>query len=90
MKGHGISMATEVNEGNSRKSSPSDVMPNWRQLPMRKREEVSENLTGYEIHVGRLAMVGFIGLLVTEIVSGEGFAEQFQDAFIFALDSFNR
>lgn len=48
--------------------------PRWTELP-RARESRPE-LAGFEINTGRLAMVGFCGLLATEIVSGQSFGEQ--------------
>ena len=57
------------------------ITANWRQLPSKGPKEVpitKEDLS-IEIIIGRVAMVGFIGLLVREIVSGEKFSEQFID-----------
>ena len=48
--------------------------PRWTELP-RAREPRPE-LAGFEINTGRLAMLGFCGLLAREIVSGESFGEQ--------------
>lgn len=56
----------------------AEKKPRWTELP-RSRENRRE-LSGFEINTGRLAMVGFCGLLATEIVSGQSFGEQFLHA----------
>ena len=53
--------------------------PRWTELPMRTRDLSPPELDGFEINTGRLAMVGFVGLLAREIVSGESFGQQFID-----------
>lgn len=40
------------------------------------RKESKADLGGAEINTGRLAMIGFLGLLVKEVVSGQSFSEQ--------------
>jgi hypothetical protein len=59
----------------------AEKKPRWTELP-RSREKKPE-LAGFEINTGRLAMIGFCGLLATEIVSGQSFGEQ----FVLALSS---
>jgi hypothetical protein len=50
------------------------------------KEEISkQGLSGFELSIGRLAMVGFVGLIVGEVVSGESFSEQFIEAFRYLL-----
>lgn len=53
---------------------PDSVGPKWTDLP-RKVDEIAE-LDGVEIGVGRLAMVGFFGLLAGEVISGHSFSQQ--------------
>jgi hypothetical protein len=56
---------------------------NWRQLPSRSTTGLPEHveMAGTELHVGRVAMLGFVGLLVGEVVTGESFSQQFLEAF---------
>ena len=51
--------------------------PAWTELP--RVRESKPDFSGVEINTGRLAMVGFIGLLGKEIVSGESFGDQIMD-----------
>jgi hypothetical protein len=53
---------------------PDSVGPKWTDLP-RKVDEIVD-LDGLEIGVGRVAMVGFFGLLAVEVVSGHSFPQQ--------------
>ncbi len=52
----------------------AEKKPRWTELP-RVREPRRE-LSGFEINTGRVAMVGFCGLLAREIMSGESFGQQ--------------
>ena len=52
----------------------AEKKPRWTELP-RVRQSQSE-LSGFEINTGRVAMVGFLGLLAREISSGESFGQQ--------------
>lgn len=63
----------------------TQITTNWRQLPSKGPKEVTitKQELSIEIIIGRIAMVGFIGLLVREIVSGEKFSEQFVDIVSF-------
>jgi Chlorophyll A-B binding protein len=68
---------------NSRQSNTTPRVlqqrPRWTDLP-RERNAIAE-LSGFEIITGRLAMLGFCGLLAREVVSGESFGEQIIHAF---------
>jgi hypothetical protein len=51
----------------------------WLELPTPRKQRNSfldNNLPSVETVVGRVAMIGAIGLLVTEITTGESFMEQ--------------
>eukprot|EP00980_Cylindrotheca_fusiformis_P004053 scaffold880_cov132-Cylindrotheca_fusiformis.AAC.49 len=51
----------------------------------RPRERVdSEKYSNVEIGVGRVAMVGFVGLLTNEVISGQSFGQQIVDAVVVA------
>lgn len=52
----------------------AEKKPRWTELP-RVRQSQAE-LSGFEINTGRVAMVGFCGLLAREISSGESFGQQ--------------
>mmetsp|Transcript_13154 Transcript_13154/g.24689 ORF Transcript_13154/g.24689 Transcript_13154/m.24689 type:complete len:111 (-) Transcript_13154:1729-2061(-) len=66
-----IQMVSEVDE---RVPTPA----NWRQLPSRvPKDGYDKELPGFEIYIGRIAMVSFIALLAREVISGESFSEQF-------------
>lgn len=58
------------------------VGPKWTDLP-RKGDEIAE-LDGVEIAVGRLAMVGFFGLLAGEVISGHSFSQQIFETLLSA------
>jgi hypothetical protein len=64
---------------------PQQIPTNWRQLPSKGPREITitKQDLSIEIIIGRIAMVGFIGLLVREIVSGEKFSEQVIDIINF-------
>ena len=57
----------------------AEKRPRWTDLP--RERKTRPELSGYEINTGRLAMIGFCGLLVREVVSGESFGEQIVHAF---------
>ena len=52
----------------------AEQKPRWTELP--RNRQAGPELAGFEINTGRLAMVGFVGLLGREIVSGQSFGEQ--------------
>jgi hypothetical protein len=56
-----------------------DKRPSWIDLP-RARSGDAPQLSGVEITTGRVAMMGFCGLLAVEIISGESFGQQILDA----------
>lgn len=56
----------------------AEQKPRWTELP-RARDNGPE-LSEFEINIGRLAMIGFFGLLAREITSGESFGQQFVEA----------
>lgn len=60
----------------------TEKKPSWMDLP-RVRESRQE-LSGFEIYTGRLAMLGFCGLLAREIASGESFGQQLISAIAVA------
>jgi hypothetical protein len=57
----------------------AEQRPRWTDLPRERKTQ--PELSGYEIITGRLAMIGFCGLLAREVVSGESFGEQIVHAF---------
>lgn len=55
-------------------------LPEWVNLPNRvSRKAVTSTLFTTEIQIGRLAMVGALGLIVKEFVTGESVLEQISD-----------
>jgi hypothetical protein len=55
-------------------------LPAWVNLPNRvSRSAVTDTLFTTEIQIGRLAMVGAVGLFLKEIVTGESVLEQISD-----------
>jgi hypothetical protein len=60
-----------------------DSKPRWIELPTRARGDVPQ-LARAEITTGRIAMVGFFGLVAGEVVSGESFGQQILDAVMLA------
>jgi len=64
-------------------STPSEVssreVPAWAQLPSKPDFHNMDLSLRAEIWIGRLAMAGAIGLAVTELGTGESFADQFMD-----------
>lgn len=58
----------------------AEKKPRWTELP-RVRQSRPE-LSGFEINIGRLAMIGFCGLLAKEVVSGQTFGEQVLQAIM--------
>ena len=65
--------ATQVDSDHD-SSSP---LPNWTELPLKREAEV--DLAPVEIGLGRIAMLGFFGLLAVEVITGESFSEQIID-----------
>ena len=59
---------------------PDSVGPKWADLP-RKDDEIAE-LDGVEIGIGRIAMVGFFGLLANEFISGHSFSQQIFESLL--------
>jgi Chlorophyll A-B binding protein len=73
-------------------SGVDDRPANWRQLPTKASQLEDQDgsgaeLSGTEIYVGRIAMVGFVGLLVGELLRGESFSQQFLEAFQFFIEA---
>lgn len=67
---------------NSASINDKDQSPRWIDRP---RERVdNEEYSKVEIGIGRIAMVGFVGLLAGEVVSGESFGQQILDALLVA------
>lgn len=63
----------------------NDTRPKWIDLPSpSKTQDSIEKYDGIEIGVGRVAMVGFLGLFVKEVISGESFGQQIVDALLVA------
>ena len=63
----------------------NEARPKWMDLPNPSRtQDDVEKYDGVEIGIGRVAMVGFVGLFVNEVVSGESFGQQFICAWIHA------
>ncbi|CAJ1966801.1 unnamed protein product [Cylindrotheca closterium] len=63
----------------------NDVRPKWIDLPSPpKARNVIEESAGIEIAIGRVAMVGFVGLFAKEVISGESFGQQIVDAVMVA------
>ena len=60
----------------------NDSLPKWIDLPSPRQEDNVEKYTGVELGIGRVAMVGFIGLFVNEVISGESFGQQIADLFL--------
>lgn len=55
-----------------------DVRPDWIDRP---RERANfQDYSNIEIGIGRVAMVGFCGLLAVEVMSGRSFSQQILDA----------
>ena len=55
-------------------------LPEWVNLPNRvSRRAVTSTLFTTEIQIGRLAMVGAVGLILKEFVTGESVLEQISD-----------
>jgi hypothetical protein len=55
-------------------------LPEWVNLPNRvSRKAVTSTLFTTEIQIGRLAMVGAVGLILKEFVTGESVLEQISD-----------
>jgi hypothetical protein len=57
--------------------SDEPPLPNWTELPLKREDEL--DLAPVEIGLGRLAMLGFFGLLAVEMATGESFSEQILD-----------
>ncbi|KAG7346273.1 chlorophyll A-B binding protein [Nitzschia inconspicua] len=88
--GHGLSFGRNACCPLHMASGIEDRPADWRQLPtktslLEKREMSKSQLSGTEISIGRIAMLGFVGLLVGEILNGESFIQQFLDAFQFLI-----
>lgn len=63
----------------------NDARPNWIDLPSTpKAQDNIEKYDGIEIGIGRVAMVGFVGMFANEVVSGESFGQQIVDALMVA------
>jgi hypothetical protein len=59
------------------------ALPSWVNLPNREtRQAVKTQLFETEISVGRVAMVGAVGLILQELVTGESVLEQLSDLVI--------
>jgi hypothetical protein len=59
------------------------ALPSWVNLPNREtRQEIKTQLFETEISVGRIAMVGAVGLILQELVTGESVLEQLSDLVI--------
>lgn len=56
----------------------NEILPEWTQLPRSRAK--TPDLDKMEIGIGRVAMVGFIGLLAREVISGESFGQQILEA----------
>lgn len=55
-------------------------LPDWVNLPNRvSRRAVTSTLFGTEIQIGRIAMVGAVGLCIKEVITGESVLEQITD-----------
>ena len=75
-----LHMVTEIND------KPKD----WRTLPNRDglssdTTTPKEEMVGAEIYIGRIAMLGFVGLVVGEVLTGESFSQQFLEAGLFLI-----
>jgi hypothetical protein len=71
-----VLQSASVNNNDKEKS------PRWIDSP-RPRERVdNEKYSNLEMGIGRVAMVGFIGLLANEVISGESFSQQILCALV--------
>lgn len=61
------------------------TLPDWIDRP-RPRDDPQE-YANVEIGIGRVAMIGFCGLLAGEIISGESFSQQILDALTISTSS---
>ncbi|GKY93968.1 hypothetical protein MPSEU_000363700 [Mayamaea pseudoterrestris] len=63
-------------------SSASSNLPSWMDLPSKKEREILTvaQLDGAELLIGRIAMVGAVGIIVNEIFTGASILDQCQDA----------
>ena len=60
-------------------------VPKWIDLPSPPRaQDIIDEYDGVEIAVGRVAMVGFVGLFAKEVISGESFGQQILGALMVA------
>lgn len=55
------------------------VVPTWTDLPSKETDTLQKDLDEAEIGIGRIAMVGAIGILARELMTGESILEQFID-----------
>ena len=66
------------------RSPTSRDIPSWAYLPSKPDFRKMDLPLQTEIWIGRLAMVGAIGLVVTELSTGTSFADQFLDLLLVA------
>jgi phosphate/sulfate permease len=79
-----LAFTGRLNQSSRSIDAPTQVTerPSWMDLPKSVQKDsrfVEQSLPTAEIIVGRVAMVGAMGLLVGELTTGESVIEQFQD-----------
>ncbi|KAL3943025.1 MAG: hypothetical protein SGBAC_002884 [Bacillariaceae sp.] len=83
--GSKMAQSRDPNALRSASLDENDARPKWIDLPSpSKTQDSVEKYDGIEIGVGRVAMVGFLGLFVKEVISGESFGQQIVDALLVA------